>query len=162
MDILRFLRIAEATGVIFEHGIKPREQDFKEFTAEQYAAIARSHHNVTEGQKLYSWIPPKHAYSSRVVLTATEEHKQWLLEAARNIDLHAESRGLSYDNYTDKLRFAASIFPPELSEGTPFARPARSTVENPQKEQKPSRQKVKLRIVCVTDDSPTVEGRTLH
>ena len=120
-SIASMLLLIEAARLVFEYGIEPREEHFVEFTDSLYETFRRKHPEVAPNVRLYSWMPPQHTYKSREILTVTDEHKEALMGVAARISHHCKLSGGSFKSYTDKLHYAASVFPPDLSEGTRFA-----------------------------------------
>ena len=120
-SIASMLLLIEEGKLVFEYGIEPREEHFCEFTDALYETFRRKNPDFDSTVRLYSWIPPQHSYKSREILTATAEHKDALMGVAARINHHCKLSGRSFKSYTDKLHYAASVFPPDLSEGTRFA-----------------------------------------
>ena len=120
-SIASMLLLIEAGKLVFEYGIEPREEHFCEFTDALYVTFRRKHPDFDPSVRLYSWIPPQHTYKSREILTLTDEQKEALMGVAVRISHHSKLSGRLFKSYADKLHYAASVFPPYLSEGTRFA-----------------------------------------
>lgn len=115
-----FLNVAPAVQAIFKLGFKPKEEEFYELTEEQYEKFKEQGQEIT--CKWYLLLPKKYSVQGNEVITVNEKQKESLLKAAIKIEKYCEGDEKSFENYEEKLYYAASRMPEGFSEGTKFAK----------------------------------------
>ncbi|HAN09325.1 MAG TPA: hypothetical protein DCP90_01785 [Clostridiales bacterium] len=120
MDFFSLMfKVAPALIMIFKLGIDPKEEEILELTEEQYEKLELGE-DIDKSKKWYMWLPPKQAYESNEIMVMNEDDKEFLFEAARMIERYCQKSNKTFDNYDDKLKYAASVMPGEFSENTKY------------------------------------------
>ena len=107
---------------IFEYGVEPRKEDFRECTPDQYLAFEAQNGPLAPDEKLFGWFFPKRLSTTHEILIGTAADKDFILDGAKVIEECACKSGRIFNNYREKLRYVSALFYDSLSDGTPFER----------------------------------------
>jgi hypothetical protein len=133
MNILDFLKSAEALKIVFQLGYMPEKDEFYELTPEQYEQYYK-----TEGQhdardrKIFMLLPHDakkyNEIASEEVFVVTEQEMSYFDNAGRIIESYCKNSDTPFDSFEDKLYYVAKLVPDVCVEGTKFEKPRLTVV----------------------------------
>jgi hypothetical protein len=109
-------QIAPALSAIFQLNLDFQENDFYEFTTEQYEKLSADQKNESASKKWYMFIPRNDPSSAYEVVIVTEDEKIGLIKAAQLIEKYAKESAQTFANHTEILQYVADQLPPVFSE----------------------------------------------
>ena len=122
---------------IFKLGFMPQDDELFELTCEQYQAYydsAEEDDEINPDEKVYMLLPKdtqKYGeFASGDVFTLTESDIMLFKRAEAIIESYCKKSGKTFNNFEEKLFYAASQMPDLFSEGTKYAKTTLSSKEN--------------------------------
>lgn len=107
------IKVGPAIKKIYEVGIKPKSEDFHEFTNEIYEIYKDQGYKGSE--RLYIWVPNNVKIEGEALRVVSESEKAELFKADILIEHYAEKSTIHLDNYEKKLKYFENYLPKILS-----------------------------------------------
>ncbi len=115
-----FFELGPALQKLFELGFELREDDFEEFTSEEYAFIEEKGEDINK--KWYVLVAKDPGPPRDFDMVADEDDLKALLDAVALVHRYCEDSASELKTFKEKLLYAAGKLPPVFSRGTPFFR----------------------------------------
>lgn len=103
------IKVGPAIKKIYEVGIKPKEEDFHEFTKEFYEIYREQGYKGSE--RLYLWVPNNIKIEGEAMMVVSENEKANLFKADILIEHYGEKSIIPLDNYEKKLKYFEGYLP---------------------------------------------------
>lgn len=103
------MKVGPAIKKIYEVGVKPKNEDFHEFTNEIYEIYKEQGYKGSE--KLYLWVPNNIKIEGEPLRVVSESEKADLFKADILIEHYSEKSTFSLENYEKKLKYFEGYLP---------------------------------------------------
>lgn len=118
-----FFVTGPAIQVIFKLGYVPKDEEFYELTYQQYQRYFETFEATDE--KIFMLLPDERqkykVFAANDVFCMTESEKESLKRGEAVIEKYCEDSHQQFNNYHEKLCYAASVLPDVFSKDTPYS-----------------------------------------